>query len=438
MLGTDVRVMQAKYPDYVRSVETNFKWNFCALVLDGATFSFALALLSQNTILPYFLSFLTTQPFIIGLFSATYAFGIFFPQLLGARLVSGKRFRKRYVFWIACAERVGILFIALSAQWTGVLGSNLTLIVFFIAFGLFSTTLGLIGPAYGDFVAKNILRQRGLFWGALQLVSGGMGLSASLLAQRFLDALSFPGGFQWCFWIAFAFSFISLFFIANYREIPFPEVAPTEPLMQIVRSIPQLLQRQKNYRSFILSRSIIALGTMGIGFMTVYAVQAYQLSAASVANFTLILVVAQSASSLLWGWVGDHWGFKRVMEISALAAFGTMLMMFVSTQEWMFSAAFALVGGSLSATQTADPNLTYELAPPLETSRFIGVTNSILAPLLIAAPLIGGFLARAWSYPAVFVLAAALSILGFIATLTFFQEPRHPRANVYAELVPPA
>ncbi|MFB0913919.1 MAG: hypothetical protein QMB06_04360, partial [Pontimonas sp.] len=187
--------------------------NFAFLIVDGATFAFAISLLSEATIMPAFVSVLTGSSLLVGLVAATFAIGHYLPQLVGAHLVLGRARRKPLFLGIVIAERVGILAIALSATLIGVAPPNLVVVLFFIAFAFYSVTTGLIGPVIGDFVAKALTKSRGIFFGTVQLIGGVLGFSAALWAEGILKEQGFPGGIQTIFWVSFALSVLSIVFV---------------------------------------------------------------------------------------------------------------------------------------------------------------------------------------------------------------------------------
>ena len=84
MISNDIQELSREYPEYVQAVRRNYWWNFTALILDSSIFSFAVAMLSVETILPYFVSHLSNQSFWVGVVPALYFLGEFFPQLFGA------------------------------------------------------------------------------------------------------------------------------------------------------------------------------------------------------------------------------------------------------------------------------------------------------------------------------------------------------------------
>ena len=85
------RMLQADLPAAVRSDEDveaevwrNYNWNFSVNVIDGALFLLAQSLMSATTILPFFVTRLTDNPFYIGLLAVIANGGWFFPQLFSA------------------------------------------------------------------------------------------------------------------------------------------------------------------------------------------------------------------------------------------------------------------------------------------------------------------------------------------------------------------
>ena len=312
MNSNDIAYLKSNYPDYVLQAEKNYWHNFFLLVLDSATFTFATAMFSKDTILPYFITLLTTSPILIGLVPAVYFFGYYAPQLLGAYMANHRSRRKPMILGIVIAERLGILMIALTAQFFGRVAPQWILFLFFISFMVFSFLNGLIGPAYSDFVGKNIVRSRGFFYGVSYALSGAMGLIASLISRYFLDQFPSPVNFQIVFWLGFGFSFLSPFFVARLREVELPFISQTEPLQTFFQQIPGQLKNSPLFLRFIWARALVGLGLMGTSFYAIYAIHRFSLSEGNLGSFTMIILLAQSVLSLVWGWVGDRFGYKVV------------------------------------------------------------------------------------------------------------------------------
>lgn len=424
MLSNDLREISEKYPDYLEKVSRNYTWNFIFVLFDSSTFSFAVALLSVDTILPYFISHLTDARIWVGVVSSLYFWGYYFPQVIGAYIVNVTPQRKWIIFWIAIAERVGILMIALLVQMQHLLTSTETLTLFLFSYAVFAITNGLIGPAYNDFIGKSINRNRGTFYGATNAVSGLIGFGASLLALKLLNRYAFPINLQIMFWIAFAASFINPFLIANFREITYPVQRKVESAKEFIRKIPDTLVKYPIFSRFLGIRSLIGLGLMANSFYALYAVKHFNLSAGILGIYTMIILLTQSILGVLWGRIGDRFGFKPVYML-AIGLLGVeALIALTARQSWLFYFVPFCIGGVYGATRVSDTNIIFEIAPPEETSRFLGLSNTLLSPVLAVAPLIGGMLIDRISYPALFEVDLVIVIAAVVVTAVWLPDPR--------------
>jgi MFS family permease len=427
--SADVELMRRSRPEWAADAERHLRRNYVLMTADMASFSFAITLLSETTILPAFVKTLTAAPVALGFLAAIYALGHFLPQLAGSYLAMLTERRKPLLVAICAAERVGILLIALAAQLVGVTTQVTVLLVFFLAFAFYSTTTGLIGPVYGDFIAKSIVRHRGWLYGGAQLLGGLMGAGAAALADRFLSTLPYPIGIQACFWTAFALSFISLLFVVNFHEVHYPDREPRIRARELLARIPGILRENRAYRWFLTARTAMAVGTMGVGFAAGAALDR-GLVTQDAAVLALVYLAAQSAGGLAWGVIGDRLGWKRVLMLAAGCLALAMLVAVEARGIGPFIATFVLLGGVNSAAMMGDPNITYEVAPPSETSRYLGITSTVLAPTLALAPLIGAVIAALFSYEAVFITAAVFAVVGLVIATAKFVEPRRLLAVV--------
>lgn len=424
MLSTDIQQIGKTYPEYLTSVEKNYRWNFAVIALDSSFFSFALGMLSQDTIIPYFASQLTSSKFLIGLIPALYYLGLFFPQLLGAYFVHGSPTRKWAIFWIAVAERLGIFCIALVAQMLGLLTDGQALVLLLLAFTLFTVTSGLIGPAYADFISKNIIRSRGLFYGITHGLGNLLGFAAGVTAAFLLDRYAFPQNLQLLFWIGFATSFVSPFLIASFREVPFPGGHTSISLRQFLREIPGQVRAAPDFQRFMVVRAVLGLGIIANAFYALYALERFNLNEGYLGLFTLVIMGSQSVLGLLWGWIGDRFGFKSVFVVTAVlvAAMGGFAL--AARESWVFYVIAICIGGIYAAMRTADSNMVFELAPPAETSRFIGISNTFVAPTMTVAALLGGLVVEVFSYHTLFALVLGIGAVTTVLTIRTMPNPR--------------
>lgn len=424
MQTNDIEYLNTHYPQYIQQAGKNFRRNFILLTLDSSAFTFALAMFSQDTILPYFVSQLTPRSVLVGLIPAVYFLGYYAPQLFGAYLANQRIERKPLILGIIISQRLGILMLALTAQASGILQPNVTLALFFLSFMVFSLLNGLVGPAYSDFIGKHIIRMRGFFYGVTFAVSGAVGFLASLLSKQFLDQLPYPSNFRVIFWIGFLFSFLSPFIVAGFRETPLPYLNRPEPLGAFFKRIPSQLRSHPIFTRYISARAFLGLGLMGNSFYAIYAIRHYALAEGSLGLFTMIILLAQGILSLVWGWIGDHFGYKVVLLAAGCFLAAEALLALVAPGAWVFYIIAFLIGGVYSATRISDPNFVFEIISPQETSRFIGIANTLLAPLGVFAPLLGGSLVDAFGYPVLFATVLGIELLALMIVGRWVVEPR--------------
>jgi len=421
-VSADVARLRLVAPEYAKAMGRYRRRNFAFLVADGATFAFAISLLSEVTIIPAFISALTGSSLLVGLVAATFAIGHFLPQLVGAHLVLGRARRKPLFLGIVIAERVGILAIALSATLIGAAPPNLVIVLFFAAFAFYAITTGLIGPVYGDFVAKALTKSRGVFFGTVQLIGGILGFSAALWAESVLKEEGFPGGTQIVFWVSFVLSFLSIFFVAGLKEEPYPLVEARPPFLTTLRKIPGIVVGDRNYGRFLLARAFLALSTLGVGFVVVNGLRGV-LVPSDAALLAAVFILSQAVVGFGLGMVGNFRGWRVVVITGGIFILCGMVGATFAESLSAYIGVFILLGGANAVTVIGDPNMSIEMSPTDKTGLYLGTTSTLLAPFFIAGPLLAGALEPAVGFTSIFVTASALALVGLVLAWRV-QEPR--------------
>lgn len=431
-VSADVKRLRHIAPEYAKTMEGYQKRNFLLLVIDGATFAFAVSLLSETTIIPAFVAALTGSSLLVGLVAATFAIGRYLPQLVGAHLVMGRAKRKPLFLVIVVAERVGILAIAVSATLIGVLPNSLVLMIFFISFGLYAVTTGLIGPVYGDFVAKALTKARGWFFGVVQLLGGILGFTAALWAESVLKANDFPVGNQTLFWTSFGLSMLSIAFVVALKEEPYPHVQPRPPFSQTLRQIPKIIKADKNFTRFLSARAMMALSTLGVGFVAVDGLVDW-INPSDVAVLAAVFILSQAMVGFLLGMVGNYWGWRIVVITGGVLISLGMAGAMVADSLLAYIVVFVALGGANAVTVIGDPNMSIEIASTSRTGLYIGTTSTLLAPFFIFGPLLAGVLVPVVGYDAIFASAGVLALLSVVMAFRI-TEPRKSEAIETGEI----
>jgi len=435
------------------SALSNQRYNFVVLTLDGLFFWLGISYYSATTILPLFVSHLTPSNLVVGAVPAVVALSWSLPQLFGARAlrnlagrsagggssslggsngqvrVARPDARKRYIIQTALLGRVPMLVLVAVTALYSVSHPTLTLVLFLLCFGLFRLAGGLNTPVYYDLVAVVIHpRIRARFIGLSQFLGGAIAAVALATGSAVLDSFPFPGGFVILFTVGLVLMTGAIGFMAIVREPNFtqeteraPDVSgdpagaagTTDTGTGIVRAAALTLRRDAAFRGYLGGRVFVALASMAQAFYAIHATRDMGGSDGDVAFFSAILLGSQTASTLVWGAVADRLHLQPVLlAATLLGLLATGLALAAPSLAW-FGLVFALSGAALGALAVTDPGMPLALAERSNEDRalYVAVANTVLAPVYVVAPLVGGAAADTGGYALTYMAALAAGAL---------------------------
>ncbi|MCX7681817.1 MAG: MFS transporter [Anaerolineae bacterium] len=423
--------------DLEQDIARNYRFNAIVNILDGTFFWFGASFIAARTILPLYVSNLTDSKLAIGLLSVIASTGWLFPQLFTANLVQRLPRKKVMVVNVGLfTERLPVLLMVPAA----LLATRFplpALVLFFVLFAWHTLGAGAVAVSWQDMLAKIIpLERRGKFFGITNFGGPATGVLGAAAAAWLLDHYEFPYGYVLCFACAALLIFISWFFLALTRE---PAQPPQErPLSQkeFWHQLPRLLRSDRNFRRYLLSQSVTTLGGMSLGFLTVYAVQRWQLPEGQAGAFTASMLIAQALSNLLFGVLADRRGHKLVLELGTLLiALAIGLASIAPAPAW-FHLVFALVGSSTAAFFMSGMMIVFEFSTPEVRPTYIGLSNTLIGTVSALAPLIGGWLAELEGYQALFIVSCVIELAGLTLLHCLVQEPRRRRIEYELRIHP--
>ena len=410
-------------------VKKNLPWNFGVNLIDIAFFTISISVISRETVMPVLVSSLTDSKFAIGLIPAIYTLGYLLPQLLSANLTERLRYKKPITMFLGgVVERLpfglmAIVIFAFAAQ-----QANLALLLFFALLAITAMGSGLATPPWLDMIAKVIpVEKRGLWSGIGHSIGAVMGIFGALIVARVLASFDFPVNFALLFALSFGLNCISFLGLALNREPPSLKVNKRLSLKDYLKKLPKILKNNVNYRRFLISRSTILVATMATGFYIVFGTERF-LEGSSVASLTglltAVLIASQAIFNLIWGYLGDRLGHKAVLSVAAfLLMIAAALAFFASAKIWLIL-TFIFLGSYLAADQVSGLTIILEFCDEADRPTYIGLTNTLLAPLVTLIPLIGGWLASSFGFPLLFAVAAFAALAGGLAMTFWVKEPR--------------
>ena len=386
--------------------------------------------------MPVLVSQLTDSKLAIGLIPAIYTLGFYLPQLLSANFTERLRYKKPITMHLGgWGERLPYGIIALVLFFFAASAPNLALFLFFVLLTITAISTGLATPPWYDMIAKVIpVEKRGIWSGVGHGLGALMGIVGAYFVGRILEAYLFPNNFALLFALSLLFGGISFIGLALNREPPSESVKERIPLKNYLRQLPDILRSHPNYRRFIISRfiisrSILLLGTMATGFYMVYGTETFATDNTSIARLTAlltgVLIGAQAVTNLIWGFIGDKWGHKTVLVSAAFILMLAALSAYVANSQAWLVVTFILLGTYLAAEQVSALNIILEFCAPEDRPTFIGLTNTLLAPLFAFAPLLGGWLVTVSSFQTLFICTLVAAALGGLSLSLWVKEPRN-------------
>lgn len=432
-------------------------WNFSVNLWDIAFITLGISFISRETVIPVLVSQLTDSKLAIGLVPALWGIGFYLPQLLTANWAESMAYKKPFVMVVGFAfERLPYLLIGLLVLAFALSAPTVALVAVLIGVGVASSGAGVATPAWLDMIAKVIpVRRRGIWFGLGFGLGQLMGVVGAYFVGRILVNHAFPNNYALLFFLGFGFTIISWAGLALTREPASESIKKVAPLALYLGRLSTVLKRDRNYRRYLLSKSLVNLGGMSSGFFAVYGTELFALDGRGVGLLTAVLVGTQAVLNPLWGLFADRVGHKAVLAagaffvvlapLSALLLAGgaglnplsatdvnswgmqggtSALLNVWGTVPYGLLLTFLCLGTYLAADHTSSLSIILEFCAPEDRPTYVGLTNTILAPVLIGAPILGGWLAGALGYAAMFSVALVVGSAAFVLMVFWVREPR--------------
>jgi MFS family permease len=311
----------------------------------------------------------------------------------------------------------------------------LALISFFVLYTWFCFGSGSIMVGWYDMIAKIFpVGKRGRFFGISNFIGNGTGILGALAVPFVLARSSFPTAYVLAFTAASCLIFLSWVFLSLAREPAIPSSKPPISQLAYLRSLPDVLRRDRNFRMYLLSQIIFSLSGMATGFLVVYTVKTWKLPDAQASGFTIALQVGLALAYLFFGFLSDRKGHKLSLEICLLLSALSLGLAIIAPSPLWFFPIFFLRGAVNAVTFISGTSIIYEFTNADNRPTYIGLANTIPGVAGAIAPLIGGWLAGAFSYQVMFILSAIIGAISWALLRFAVREPRKTNPSTVKDL----
>ena len=417
------RRLAAAETAYEAEIEANLRRNYAANLAHGLLGQTGFRLVNAPTFVPAYIYLLSGSEFLVGLALAAQWIGASASSIFGATLIEHRKRVLPMGLLIGWGMRAGVLGLALGGFFLPERWALVTAIGFLCLFGLFN---GMQAVIFNTLMAKVIpLRLRGRLTGFRNFAAGLTAAGVSWMGGHyFVEGNLFGNGYAATFMMAFILTSIGLSLLMLVREPEPPTIRARAGFGGRLREIPMMLKADPALGRFYLAAGLAALGTMAVPFYILYAGERIGLSGATIGILSTAFLLAQTTTNLFWGWLADRFG-NRLVFILSVGTWGaaTGLLLAVDTL-WPLAIAFAGLGAGQGGFQNSNQNIIVEFGARDDLPMRIAVLNTATSLMHAAGPLLGGVVAYAISFDALFALSITV-LLAALLTMTFLvDEPR--------------
>jgi len=405
-------------------IQQHLRHNFTVNLLEGGFFGMALGLASYVTVIPLFVADLTESTILIGMIAALQAIGWQVPQLFFSNIVARLRLYKPMVVFMTAHERIPYFGLALLAFFVPEMDKQLALILTFLLIIWQTMGGGFTANAWLSMISKIIPpHRRGTFFGIQGAASHFMASVGAVAAGYILGTWAFPGNYVMCFFLAGLAMTASWILLASTRE---PEREPSRHVVdggKLWANLGRILRQDRSFVWFMVARGFFQFSAMGIGFYTIYAVRQFGMSPEIAGLMTGLMLLTQTISSSVFGWMGDRWGHVRLFVWSSLAMAASAGFALIASELVWFYLVFALGGIVMNAQWATLIAITVNYGSDDDRPFYIGLSNTLTAPVVLFAPMIGGFLADTVNFDATFAICIVTGLIAAALGHFVIQDP---------------
>lgn len=406
-------------------IHKHLRFNVFIGLIDAAFFGIGWGFSSFGTIIPLFVSQMTDSAILIGLIPAIHAVGWQLPQLFTANQVARLRRYKPMVMMMTIHERLPFMGLALAAWLMPAWGTKVILPLTFLLLIWQGLGSGFTANPWQSMIAKIIPSEaRGSFFGLQAAVANITISGAAVLAGYLLDLFESPRDYVLCFGIASLAYWLSMAVLGLTREPQDEEKVLPERETPVFSGMMTILRRDRNFAAFMLVRILYQFATMGFAFYIVYGLRRFEMGPVIAGYLTATLTITQTIANAGMGWLGDRVGHRAMLIIGMAAVVVSSLLAWgAPSVNWLYP-VFIFAALANVAYWTIGMAITVEFGTEAERPVYIGMSNTLVAPFTIVAPILGGWIADSFGYPATFLVSAIGGVIVTLMMICLVEDPR--------------
>jgi MFS family permease len=186
----------------------------------------------------------------------------------------------------------------------------------------------------------------------------------------------------------------------------------------------EILKKDRNFVWYLAFRIVYQFATMGFAFYIVYGLRRFEMDGITAGLLTAALTVTQTVANVVMGWLADRWGHRKILIVGMLMVSLSSLLAWAAPElSWLYP-VFIFSGLANVAYWTIGMAMTVEFGKEAERPVYIGMSNTLIAPATILAPLLGGFIVDAAGFQATFMISVVGGLVATAMLVFLIKDPK--------------
>jgi predicted MFS family arabinose efflux permease len=343
----------------------------------------------------------------------------FISQLLFAGYLREKKLKKGYLLFGIYLRVFALAGVAFTLFEQGTLSASVIIIMVFGWMIIFSLSGAFAGISYQDILGKSIKGDtRKKFLVSRQFL-GSIGLLISaIIARQLLQQYNYPENYLIFFSTAAVFLFVAAFGFWAIKETPTKVEKDERNLIDVLKSIPDVLRKDSNMRNFIILSNLIGFTIVLIPFFVVLLKDKAHIDKTLIGNFLLLQIIGMIVSNFIWNKIVKKTAFKGVMKYSILilSLLPPLALVFAyNLPVELFVLVFLFTGSAISGYKIAVEGILLEITTESNRALYSGIYGAFNITISVF-PLLIGILVMSLGYVSIFLSVSVLSLAALIFT----------------------
>ena len=423
-LDTTDSAQRRALAEHARFVDENLTRNYRANFIHGVLGMTGFRLIYAPTIIPAYLLLLTGSTAAVGLGAALLQLGATISPIASGSRIEHRSHILPYAIRVGSMMRLMILGLALAGFF--LTGQSLLYAIFacFLLLGFFT---GAQRVAFQMLMSKLIpIRKRGRLQGYRNFAGGLIAAILAWAAGNYLIADEWLGnGYATTFLFAFVLTSAGLVVLKTMiREPAAPVSRPQMRMLDRIRQFPELLQ-DRDFAWFLVVQCFSTMARVGAPFWTVYAGVQLGLDGALIGGLSFLFLGSDTISNVLWGPLGDRWGFKLVYVLALVSSVAGVSLLIIGSSEVPIYTAFVFLGIGGSGWMLASTTMVLEFGQTEDTPMRLAFVTTLEGAIAAAGPVLAGLLIAAQGFMPLFAIVLGAQISALLLLFFKVREPRN-------------